>query len=261
LQFRSGASTLGASFDKLFSVTSPTVSKTQKSAVAPRLGVLGPSVPANVHGPFANLLAELAFLSAVDNVVVDPAVRAQAAAMHQLLKAHRPAASYHLDRLLWLVRTATTAVLGDSLLAAREFLEGEAVRVEADPTSWLEHAQESALVACLELLGSVPAASGEDSAASRLAANQRRYEGPWLRTQPPVEQKRAAFELLGHYHLAGAMLKLAKFRVGLLDDDAQTQRESMKNAFMNVGLAYGRADHTELILVAPLIQGACLTLV
>jgi hypothetical protein len=115
-------------------------------------------------------------------------------------------------------------------------------------------------VACLELLGGVSAASGEHSSASRLATNQRRYEGLWLRAQPLVEQKRAAFELLGHYHLAGTMLKLASFRAGLLDDDEQTLREAMQNAFVNVGLAYGRADHTELILVAPLIQGACLTL-
>jgi hypothetical protein len=239
-------------------VTSSASRKIRKPAAACRLGVLGPSVPADAHGPFADLLAELAFLSSMDKEWADASVRAQAAAMHQVLKTHRPGAGHHVDYLLWLVRAATTAVLGDSLLAAREFLEGETVHVAADPTSWLEHAQESALVACLELLGGVSAASGEDSSASLLATNQRRYEGLWLRAQPLVEQKRAAFELLGHYHLAGAMLKLAQFRAGLLDE--QTLRESMKTAFMNVGLAYGRADHTELILAAPLIQGACLTL-
>jgi hypothetical protein len=226
-----------------------------------RLGVLGPSVPSEAQGPFADLLAELAFLSAMDKDVPDEPLRDQAASMHRLLKAYRPGQAQHLDYLLWLVRVATTAVVGETLLAAREFLEEEAVRVVAPPASWLEHARESALVACLELLGGFRCASKDAGAAAQLAASQRDYEGVWLRTQPHSEQKRAAFELIGHYRLASTMAKLAKFRAGRIERDEQTMRNDIKDAFVNVGLAYGRADHTELILVAPLIQGACLSFV
>lgn len=241
--------------ESLFFNQNNTVISNQSSSL--RLNLLGTSVPAEAAQPFPDILAEWSFLAAIGEGANEPAVQAQAGAMHRLLAMHRPADRPHLDHLLWLVRAVTTAALSGPLTAAREFLTGETLCVLASPTSWLDHARESALVACLETLGGVPGAAGEAGAASRLAAAQRRYEGEWLRSQSPSEQQRAAFELLGHYHLSSAMLRLARFRTGKSNDTAQAHRESFRNAFMNVGLAYGRADQVEMTLAATLVQGAC----
>lgn len=226
----------------------------------------GVTLPKQLQKDFSLFIAQLTFATSLEQNPFDSEVKARSAVMYRELSANRPKQVSREDHLAWLVRTAATATIAGEFGAAKQLVENEELAVSAQPVDWLPYVRETVLVACLELFGGVPRiwGIGGDSAAAQLPVLQRVHEKAWMDAMEPCpvpEKKRAAIELLGHYHLASGLMNVARFRAGKLDEVLEkTGDEALKamdRALGHTGLAYGHADETERLLLVPLVKGAC----